>query len=157
LDCTRVSQGAPKEDFMAFVMLFAGLSVCCMVLWYCAVYALPVFVGCSMGWWALNHGAGAGCVATGLFAGVTVFLLGRLAVGSRKFWLRRVALAAFVTPAAYTGFSIVCDLAPSSAPVWKYLLAVGAAVVIGGVTYGRLTWENTQTTLVTRDSNSIVA
>ena len=124
---------------MTLIVLFAGLGMLCAALWYCAIYALPVFVGFSAGFWAVNHGAGLGCIAVGLVAGVTVFLLGRLAVTGGHSLLRWTALAAFVLPAAYAGLSIINDLAGQASPLWKCLFWTVAAISVGGATYKRLT------------------
>ena len=35
-----------------------GLGAFCMLLFRCAVYALPVMVGLSTGYWAITSGAG---------------------------------------------------------------------------------------------------
>ncbi|MDR5729995.1 MAG: hypothetical protein RB191_21490 [Terriglobia bacterium] len=123
---------------MALVVVIAGLGMLCAVLWYCVVYALPVFVGFSTGFWALNHGAGLGCIIIGLLAGVTTFLLGHLAATSGHSLLRWTALTAFVLPASYAGFSIVDDLAGVT-PLWRVLFAAVGAASAGCVTYKRMT------------------
>lgn len=124
---------------MAFIALFAGLGMFCALLWYCAVYALPVFVGFWVGWWALNHGAGAGCVAVGLIAGVALWLAGRLAAASGNPLLRWTGILAFVVPAALAGFEIVDNIASGVAPDWRDPLAIADAMVVIGITYARLT------------------
>lgn len=123
---------------MALLALFAGFGMFCALLWYCAIYALPVFVGFSAGWWALNHGAGLACVVVGLIAGIATWLVGNLAATSGNSLLRVVGLAAFVIPAAYAGFGIVRDLVGYATLPWRDLLAVFGAVGTGSVTAVRL-------------------
>lgn len=119
---------------MALLVLFAGLGTICALLWYCAVYALPVFAGFWAGWWALNHGAGLGGVVVGLIAGVALWLAGRISVTRGNPLLRLVGLALFVIPAASAGFWIVYDLAGGTTLGWRDFLATFCAIAVGGVT-----------------------
>jgi hypothetical protein len=139
LDSTaRARKQRVMEDVMGMIGLFAGLGLFCVLLWYCAIYALPVFVGFSVGWWTLNHGAGAGCVIAGLLAGAVALYLGRSAVRSDHRPVRWIVLTVFAAPAVYTGFTIVDDLASFIQTPWRILFALIAAVAIGGTTLGRL-------------------
>ncbi len=124
---------------MSIVFLFAWLAMLCAVLWYCAVYALPVFVGISVGWWALNHGAGPACVMVGLAAGASTFLIGRLVIASEHLFFRWIALVAFVAPAGYTALFIANDMGGVVSAPWRYLLASIGSVAIGASTFFSLT------------------
>ena len=70
---------------IAMLLLTAfGLGAFCVLLFRCAVYALPVMVGLWTGYWAVMFGAGlVGGVLIGLVVGGLVFGLGQaaLAVG----------------------------------------------------------------------------
>ena len=58
-----------------------GLGAFCMLLFRCAVYALPVMVGLSTGYWAITSGAGiVGGALVGLVVGGLVFGLGQAAL-----------------------------------------------------------------------------
>jgi hypothetical protein len=113
---------------MGLIAMFAGLAMLCALLWYCAIYALPLYVGLSAGWWALGHGANVGCIAVGLVAGVAVFVLGRLACASNIPILRWSGLAAFAMPSAYTGFSMVEELAGQTGFSWTDAFALVGAL-----------------------------
>ena len=127
---------------MTLVILFAGLGMLCVLLWYCAVYALPVFMGFWVGWWALNQGAGAGSVMVGLIAGVALWLAGCLSATSGNPLVRLVGLALFVIPAACAGFWMLDDLAGGAAAPWRNLFGILGAIGVGSVTYARLTTAN---------------
>ena len=123
---------------MALLVVVAGLGMLCALLWACAIYALPVFAGVSAGWWALEHGAGLGCIPVGLAVGAAIFLLGRMAAASHNFWLRGAALALFALPAACVAFNAVGDLAVPLAPLWRYLFEIVGAVCAAGAASAHL-------------------
>ena len=54
-----------------FLLFAVGAVIAlCALLWRVAIYALPVFVAFSIGFWALSLGAGLGALFVGLIAGV---------------------------------------------------------------------------------------
>ena len=56
-----------------FLILAIGTVIAlCALLWRVAIFALPVFVGFSAGFWALFLGAGIGAGLVGLVAGALV-------------------------------------------------------------------------------------
>jgi hypothetical protein len=136
--CWRVVADAFKEDAMGLIGLVTVLGMFCVLLWYCAIYALPVFVGFSTGWWALNHGAGIGCLVVGLMAGVAVRLVGQFALASSIPLLRLVGIAGFVIPAAWAGFGIVEALDPVVSPLWRDVFSALGAAGVAVATYLRL-------------------
>jgi hypothetical protein len=70
----------------------------------CSVYALPVVIGFWAGFWAMNSGAGVGSVAVGLAAGMLMFLLGQIALGTvRSVPIGLVVLLVFVVPRSTPG------------------------------------------------------
>ncbi len=125
---------------MGVVGILLGLGLFVVLLWNFAIFALPAFVGFSAGWWALNHGAGIGCVVVGLVAGGAVFLAGRIALTSRSATLRLLVIALFTLPAAYTGYNIVLQLSEIGVPstIWRHVFAVIGALAVGGTTIMRL-------------------
>ncbi len=80
----------------------AATSVICCLLFYLAVYALPLFAGVTAGVWAYGTGAGwLGGIAVGAVAGLATLLAGHVLLALvRPLWLRLVIAAAFVAPAA---------------------------------------------------------
>ncbi|MDE2111779.1 MAG: hypothetical protein KGJ79_11610 [Alphaproteobacteria bacterium] len=133
---------------MGVIAILFGLGLFLVLLWNFAVYALPAYIGFSAGWWALNHGAGIGCIAVGAIAGVAVFLAGRVALASRNGFLRWLVIAVFVIPAAWAGYAMVLDLSASGmvpSSVWRHILAAAGAVAVGATTMAQLVqvpeWE----------------
>ena len=126
---------------MGVVGILLGLGLFLVLLWNFAIFALPTFVGFSAGWWALNHGAGIGCVVVGLVAGGAVFLAGRIALMSRSATLRLLVLALFTLPAAYTGYNIVLQLSGAGIPsnIWRQIFAITGGLAVGCTTWVRLT------------------
>jgi len=127
-------------------LLFAlgAVIALCALLWRVAVYALPVFVGFSTAWWALNHGAGVVSIILGFIAGALTLWLGRAAAISDRVRFRWLAIAAFVAAAAYAGFGIVNELGQSLSSLWRILAGAIGAMAVAGTTYARLTtrdWE----------------
>jgi hypothetical protein len=111
-----------------------GLSAACALLYRCAVFALPVFIGFSIAFWAMNAGAGLGSVAVGFAAGVIAFLIGQLAFSrSRSLAMRWTIILLFAVPAAITGYSLVLQLSRLGVPsaAWRHALAIIGAVIVG--------------------------
>lgn len=126
---------------MGIVFLLVGVGLFCVLLWNFAVYTVPAFVGFAVGFWALNHGAGIGCVLVGLVAGVATFIAGRLALMSPNVALRWLVIAIFTLPAAYAGYGMVLELSAMGVPstIWRHVFAVIGAAAVGATTFARLT------------------
>ena len=129
---------------MAFsiIMTILGLGAFCTLLYHFAVYALPAFVGFSVGFWAIYSGAGIGSIVVGFGAGLVVFLAGQVAFAkSRSLLLRWLLVLLFAAPAAWAGYSLVLQLSELAvpSPVWRHLFAAIGAVVIGCTAVARLT------------------
>jgi hypothetical protein len=128
---------------MAFSIMLTilGFGAFCALLYSFAVYALPAFVGFSVGFWAINSGAGIGSVVVGFGAGLIVFLAGQIAFAkSRSLLLRWLLVLLFAAPAAWAGYSLVLQLSALGvpSPVWRHLFAAIGAVVIGCTAVARL-------------------
>lgn len=111
-----------------------GVGAVCALLYYCAVFALPVFIGLSVAFWALHAGAGVASVLVGLAAGVIVFLIGQLVCArSRSLAVRWTIALLFALPAAVAGYSLVLQLAELGVPsiAWRHAMAVIGAALIG--------------------------
>jgi hypothetical protein len=126
---------------MGIVFLLVGLGLFCVLLWNFAVYAVPAFVGFAVGFWALDHGAGIGCVLVGLVAGVATCIAGRFALTSPNAVIRWLVIAIFTLPAAYAGYSMVLELSAMGVPstIWRHVFAGFGAVAVGVTTFARLT------------------
>ena len=128
---------------MAFsiILTILGLGAFLALLYNFAVYALPAFVGFSVGFWAVNSGAGLGSIVVGFTAGLIVFLAGQVAFAkSRSLLLRWLLVLLFAAPAAWAGYSLVLQLSELSVPstVWRHVFAAIGAVVIGCTAIARL-------------------
>ena len=128
---------------MAFsiILTVLGLGAFCALLYNFAVYALPAFVGFSVGFWAIHSGAGVGSIVVGFAAGLIVLLAGQVAFAkSRSLLLRWLLVLLFAAPAAWAGYSVVLQLSELGvpSPVWRHVFAVIGAVVIGCTAVARL-------------------
>ncbi len=125
---------------MGIVLLLFGLGMLCFLLWYCTVFALPLWVGSATGFWALAHGAGGGAIVIGLVAGVAVFVLGRYAAAGGNRTARWLAVAAFTLPAAYAGFNVVSQLGEAAVPsaAWRATFAIAGGIAVGATAFVRL-------------------
>lgn len=120
----------------------AAIGVICCLLFYLAVYALPLFAGVTAGVWAYGIGAGwLGGIAVGFIAGLATLLVGHLLLTFVKpLWLRLVIAAVFVAPAAIAGYhgthGIVKHTTPSD--TWQVAFSVVGAVLVGITAFARL-------------------
>jgi hypothetical protein len=122
---------------MAFGLLMTafGIGAACALLYYCAVFALPVFVGLSAAFWAMNSGAGAGTIVIGFAAGVLVFVIGQIAfIGTRSPIVRWTVALLFAVPTAMAGYGMALRLSEFAIPsvAWRHIFALIASVIIGG-------------------------
>ena len=118
---------------LAILASLAAIGALCWLLFTLAVFALPAFVGVTVG--ALAHGTGAGVpgailiglVAATLAVGQVVMMFGR------PVWLKLIVAITFVAPAALAGFhathGIVKHLMPSE--VWQISFSVVSAIAVG--------------------------
>jgi hypothetical protein len=154
LYCARaavVVEARQSEHYLtettAMIVLGLALSLfavgfLCWLLFTLAVYAMPFFVGVTAALAAFNHGAGAiGALIAGLAAGVVTLVGCRVAIALAKSATVRSALAlVFAAPAAIAGFHAALGLAQIgvSSEVWRDLLAVTGAAIVGCTAFVRL-------------------
>ena len=123
------------------LMTALGLGAACALLYYCAVFALPVFIGLAVAFWALNAGAGVASALVGFAAGVIAFLMGQLVFSrSRSLGVRWTVALVFALPATVAGYSLVLQLSGLGVPsaAWRHVLAVIGAVIISLITIAQL-------------------
>lgn len=105
-----------------------GLGAFCVLLFRCAVYALPAMAGVSAGHWAITSGAGmVGGVLVGLVVGGLVFGLGQAALAtSRSSLLRFLVVGVFAAPAALLGYGMMLEAWQLTMPsnAWQYVFGV---------------------------------
>lgn len=126
----------------AILLIVLGIGAFCAALYTCAVYALPVYVGLFIGFWAINTGAGAiGGFVVGIVTGGLVFVVGQ-AIFALARWppVRLLVALVFAVPATLAGYSIVQQLWALAMPptFWRFVFGVVAAAVAGGMAVTRL-------------------
>lgn len=124
-----------------FLLLAKGAVIAlCMLLWRVAVYALPVFVGFSVGFWALSLGARIGALAIGVIAGVACWGLAKHVFANGNSMTKTSVGILFALSAGYMGFDIVCQLgALCAVPVpWQTIFALAAGLACSGTLLARL-------------------
>lgn len=127
---------------LAILASLAAIGLLCWLLFTLAVFALPAFVGVTVGAWA--HGTGAGipsAVLVGVVAAAFTLAAGHLLVTFvRPLWLKLFVAIAFVAPAAIAGFhathGIVKHLMPSDG--WQITFSVIGAIAVGITAFVRI-------------------
>lgn len=127
---------------LAILASLAAIGLLCWLLFALAIFALPAFVGVTVGGWAHGTGAGIpGAILVGAAAAAITLAAGHLLITFvRPTWLKLIVPAAFVAPAAIAGFhathGIVKHLMPSDA--WQITFSVIGAIAVGIATFVRV-------------------
>jgi hypothetical protein len=120
----------------------AAIGVICCLLFYLAVYALPLFAGVTAGVWAYGAGAGwLGGMGVGFAAGLATLLAGHLLLTFVKpLWLRLMIAAIFVAPAAIAGYHATHGIVKHTMPseTWQIAFSVVGAIVVAITAFARL-------------------
>jgi hypothetical protein len=124
-------------------LVIVGIGFFCWLLFSLAVFALPVFVGLTVGIWAIHTGAGAlGGILAGLAAGGATFGIGQLALAFVPWaWLRLLIVLAYAAPAAVAGYSATHGIAQMAmpSPAWQSVFSVIGAIAVGITAFVRVT------------------
>ncbi|KRQ17163.1 hypothetical protein [Bradyrhizobium manausense] len=125
------------------LLVIAGIGFFCWLLFVLAVFALPFFVGLTIGICALHAGAGApGAILAGLAAGAATFGIGKLALTFVPWaWLRLVVILLFVAPATVAGYSATHGIAQMAIPsaTWQVIFSVIGATAVSVTAFLRFT------------------
>jgi len=128
---------------IGIILNLAGLGIFCWLLFSAAVYALPVFIGISVGLFALHTGAGPiGGALLGVLAGGATFAIAQFVFNHMRSPTARIIIALlFAAPAAVVGYYATHGLATltMSSETWQRIFAVIGAIVIGGTAWLRVT------------------
>ena len=128
---------------IGLILSMFGISLFCWLIVTLAVYALPFFVGLTVGMAAFHGGAGVfGALVVGIVAGALTLALGQVAFAVvRPPILRAAIAAAFAVPAAIAGYHAVLGLLQISVPslMWREVFAWIGAIFIGGTAWARMT------------------
>lgn len=130
-------------------MIILGILLCmvvigffCWLLFTLAVFALPFFVGVTVGMWAFNSGAGwFGTIIIGALAAGLTFGLGQILLATvRPLWVKLAIALVFVAPAAVAGYhathGIAKHLMPSDA--WQVAFSFFGAIAVGIAAFVRI-------------------
>jgi hypothetical protein len=125
------------------LLVLAAIGFFCWLLFTLAVFALPFFVGLTVGMWAFHTGAGAlGGIIVGVVAGGAIFGLGQIALAFLpSAWLRLVIILLFVAPAAVAGYNATHGIAQIAMPsaAWQMIFSVIGAIAVSVTTFVRFT------------------
>lgn len=127
---------------IAILVAFAAVAVLCWLLFLFAIYALPLFVGMTVGAWAFHTGAGLlGAFVTGITcAGVTLAAGQLLLIVVRPIWARLSIAAVFVAPAVIADYhathGIVKHIMPSD--VWQIAFSLLGGCFVGVAAFTRM-------------------
>lgn len=121
--------------FLNILLLAGVICLLCWLVFTLAVYALPLFVGATIGILAHSSGAGAlGGFIAGTLAAGTIAILGQLMFAfARSLWVRLTVAVLFAGPAAVAGYTATHGIAKHLMPSdgWQVALSVVGAVAVG--------------------------
>ncbi|WP_342738861.1 hypothetical protein [Bradyrhizobium sp. B117] len=128
---------------IGLVLNTLGIGLFCWAIFALAVYALPFFVGLSIGMTAVQSGAGlVGALLIGTAGGALTLAIGQAALAFTRSLTLRIAIAtAFAVPAAVAGYHVAFALSQIGMPslAWREIFACLGAVFVGGTAWTRLT------------------
>ena len=125
------------------LLVIASIGIFCWLLFTLAVFALPLFIGVTVGMWAFHTGAGAlGGVIVGGAAGGATFGVGQIVLAFAPWtWLRLLIILLFVAPATVAGYSATHGIAQMAMPsaTWQMIFSVIGAIAASVSTFIRFT------------------
>jgi hypothetical protein len=124
------------------LLVLAAIGSFCWLLFTLAAFALPFFLGLTVGLWAFHTGAGAlGGIIVGAVAGCATFGVGQLLLAFAPWnWLRLLIISLFVAPATVAGYNATHRIAQMTtpSPTWQMIFSVIGAVAVSATTVIRL-------------------
>jgi intracellular septation protein A len=128
---------------IGLILSMFGIGLFCWLIFTLAVYALPFFVGLTVGMAAFHSGAGVlGALLVGVVTGAVTLAVGQIAFAAvRPPVVRAVIAAAFAIPAEIAGYHAVLGLSQIGVPslVWREVFAWIGAFFIAGTASARMT------------------
>jgi hypothetical protein len=116
-----------------FIIIFACLAG--VLILRLAIYALPLWCGGAVGWWAHDNGGSlATALPAGLAAATAILIIGHLLLGAAKSPLFRAGVGlAFAVPAAIAGYHAAHGItAAFGVEGWPRLVMCGLAAATTG-------------------------
>jgi hypothetical protein len=127
---------------IGIVLSVFGLGFFCWLVFTLAVYALPFLAGLSAGLAAFQSGSGfVGALVVGLLVGVTILVLGQIALTTVRTPLIRLTIGLiYAVPASVAGYQLCFALAGIGVPAgtWQQAFAAAGAVVVGVTAFARM-------------------
>lgn len=121
--------------FLNVLLLLGVIGTLCWLLFTFAIYALPLFVGVTVGMWAYGTGAGyVGGIIIGSVASGAVAIVGQLIFAfARPLWIRLIVALLFAAPAAVAGYAATHGIARHLMPFegWQMAFSIVGAIAIG--------------------------
>lgn len=125
------------------LLVIAGICFICWLLFTLAVFALPFFVGLTIGIWTFHTGAGVlGGILVSLAAGGATFCIGQFALGFIPWtWLRLLIVLLFVAPTTVAGYSATHGIAQMAMPsaTWQMIFSVIGSIAVSVTAFVRFT------------------
>lgn len=127
---------------IGIVLNIIGLGFFCWVLFTLAIYALPFFVGVTVGLHVHYSGTGPlGAISLGIVAAAFVLVIGQVIFSLVRTPILRIAIAlTFAVPAALAGYYATFGLSglTMTSDLWRQIFGVIGAVVTGVAAWTRL-------------------
>jgi hypothetical protein len=110
------------------VLIMSAVGFLCWLLFTLAVFALPIFIGITVGIWSFHTGACAlGAIIVSLVVAGATFGIGQLLLAFAPWaWARLLIIAVYTAPSAMTGYAATHGIAQMamSSPVWQAVFSV---------------------------------
>lgn len=117
------------------LLVLGAMGFFCWLLFTLAVFALPAFVGFTIGVWSFHTGAGVlGGIFVGLVAAGLTFGVGQLLLAFVPWaWARLLIVTAYAAPAAVAGYSATHGIAQMAmpSPTWQMIFSIIGAIAVG--------------------------
>lgn len=127
---------------IGIILNIIGLGFFCWVLFTLAIYALPFFVGMTVGLYVHESGTGPlGAIILGMVAAAFVVVIGQVVFSLVRTPILRIAIALmFAVPAAIAGYYATFGLSglTMSSDIWRQVFGVIGALVTGVAAWTRL-------------------
>ncbi|MEM7529858.1 MAG: hypothetical protein AAF416_19735 [Pseudomonadota bacterium] len=128
--------------FVSAFLSVIGLGFLVWVLFALAVYALPAFVGVSVGMYVYDTEAGVlAALVAGMFAAVFTYLIGQIIFAKVQSVPVRLTIGAlFAAPAGVAGFSAIKGLSQigGASEGWTLAFAIIGGIVTAGTAWVRI-------------------
>ena len=127
---------------LGIVLNIIGLGFFCWTLFTLAIYALPFFVGVTVGFYARDAGIGTlGAIGVGIVTAAFALVIGQTIFSLVRTPILRIVIALkFAVPAALAGYYATFALfgLTMTSDLWRQVFAVIGALVIGATAWTRL-------------------